>query len=62
MRKNLVENWFLRPIEDKLNQEKNKTDEFRKLAFQFIEQYKRVISRKFSGKGSLNGILRTRSH
>ena len=38
--KNLVENWFLRPIEDKLNQEKNKTDEFRKLAFQFIEQYK----------------------
>ncbi len=35
-----MENWFLRPIEDKLNQEKNKTDEFRKLAFQFIEQYK----------------------
>lgn len=38
--KDLVENWFLRPIEDKLNQEKNKIDEFRKLAFQFIEQYR----------------------
>ena len=35
-----MENWFLRPIEDKLNQEKNKIDEFRKLAFQFIEQYR----------------------
>jgi len=38
--KDLVENWFLRPIEDKLNQEKNKIDEFRKLAFQFIGQYR----------------------
>lgn len=38
--KELVENWFLRPIEDKLNQEKNRIDEFRKLTFQFIEQYR----------------------
>lgn len=38
--KDLVENWFLRPIEDKLNQEKNRIDEFRKLTFQFIEQYR----------------------
>ena len=38
--KDLVENWFLRPIEDKLNQERNRIDEFRKLAFQFIEQYR----------------------
>ena len=38
--KDLVENWFLRPIEDKLNQEKNKIDEFRKLTFQFVEQYR----------------------
>lgn len=39
--KNLVENWFLKPIEDKLNQDKNKIEEFRKLTFQFIEQYKK---------------------
>lgn len=39
--KKLVENWFLKPIEDKLNQDKNKIEEFRKLTFQFIEQYKR---------------------
>lgn len=38
--KELVVNWFLRPIEDKLNQEKNRIDEFRKLTFQFIEQYR----------------------
>lgn len=38
--KDLVENWFLKPIEDKLNQEKNRIDEFRKLTFQFIEQYR----------------------
>ena len=38
--KELVLNWFLRPIEDKLNQEKNRIDEFRKLTFQFIEQYR----------------------
>lgn len=38
--KELVVNWFLRPIEDKLNQEKNRIDEFRKLIFQFIEQYR----------------------
>ena len=38
--KELVVNWFLRPIEDKLNHEKNRIDEFRKLTFQFIEQYR----------------------
>lgn len=38
--KELVVNWFLRPIEDKLNQEKNRIDEFRKLTFQLIEQYR----------------------
>lgn len=38
--KELVVNWFLRPIEDKFNQEKNRIDEFRKLTFQFIEQYR----------------------
>lgn len=38
--KELVVNWFLRPIEDKLNQEKNRIDEFRKPTFQFIEQYR----------------------
>lgn len=38
--KELVVNWSLRPIEDKLNQEKNRIDEFRKLTFQFIEQYR----------------------
>ena len=38
--KDLVENWFLRPIEDKLNQEKSRIDEFRKLTFQFVEQYR----------------------
>lgn len=38
--KNLVENWFLKPIEDKLNVEKNKIDEFRNLTFKFIEQYR----------------------
>lgn len=43
--KDLVENWFLRPIEDKLNQEKNKIDEFRKLTFQFVEQYRSNQSR-----------------
>ena len=43
--KELVENWFLRPIEDKLNQDKNKMDEFRKLTFQFVEQYRSNQSR-----------------
>lgn len=38
--KNLVENWFLKPIEDKLNQDRNKIDEFRNLTFKFIEQYR----------------------
>ena len=38
--KGLVEKWFLRPIEEKLNQEENKIDKFRKLSFQFIEQYR----------------------
>ncbi|MDU2211272.1 MAG: hypothetical protein E7E18_08450, partial [Eubacterium sp.] len=38
--KNLVENWFLRPVEDKLNQDKNKMEEFRNLTRKFIEQYK----------------------
>lgn len=47
--KNLVENWFLRPVEDKLNQDKNKMEEFRNLTRKFIEQYKSnqsKISRK----------------
>lgn len=47
--RNLVENWFLRPIEDKLNQDKNKMEEFRKLTYQFIELYQKNqsgISRK----------------
>lgn len=35
--RSLVENWFLKPVEDKLG--KNKMDEFRKLTFQFIELY-----------------------
>lgn len=39
--KNLVENWFLKPIEDKLNQDKNKIEEFRNLTFKFMEQYKK---------------------
>ena len=39
--KNLVENWFLKPIEDKLNQDKNKIEEFRSLTFKFIEQYRK---------------------
>ena len=43
--KELVENWFLRPIEDNLNQDKNKMDEFRKLTFQFVEQYRSNQSR-----------------
>lgn len=43
--KNLVENWFLKPIEDKLNQDKNKIDEFRSLTFKFIEQYRSNQSR-----------------
>lgn len=43
--KNLVENWFLRPIEDKLNQDKNKIDEFRNLTLKFIEQYRSNQSR-----------------
>lgn len=43
--KDLVENWFLKPIEDKLNQEKNRIDEFRKLTFQFIEQYRTTSQR-----------------
>lgn len=38
--KGLVEKWFLRPIEEKLNQEENKIDKFRKLTLQFIEQYR----------------------
>lgn len=38
--KSLIENWFLRPIEDKLNQDRNKIEEFRKLTFKFIEQYR----------------------
>lgn len=38
--KNLIENWFLGPIEDKLNQDRNKIDEFRNLSFKFIEQYR----------------------
>lgn len=38
--KDLVENWFLRPIEDKLNREQDKIQEFQKLAFQFIGQYR----------------------
>ena len=38
--KGLVEKWFLRPIEEKLNQEENKIDKFRKLSFQFIEQHR----------------------
>ncbi len=39
--KELVENWFLRPIEDKLNQDKNKIEEFRNLTLKFIEQYRK---------------------
>ena len=58
--KDLVENWFLRPIEDKLNQEKNKIDEFRKLAFQFIEQYRSNQS-KIRRKGIIEQYLRTRN-
>lgn len=38
--KSLIENWFLRPIEDKLNQDRNKIEEFRKLTSKFIEQYR----------------------
>lgn len=36
--RSLVENWFLKPVEDKLG--KNKIDEFRKLSFKFIELYR----------------------
>lgn len=43
--RNLVENWFLRPVEDKLNQEKDKIEEFRKLTMQFVEQYRSNQSR-----------------
>ena len=50
--KDLVENWFLRPIEEKLNQEKNKIDEFRKLSFQFVEQYRSNQS-KIQRKGMI---------
>lgn len=38
--KNLVENWFLKPIEDKLNQDKNKIDEFRSITLKFVERYR----------------------
>lgn len=60
--RNLVENWFLKPIEDKLNQEKNKIEEFRKISFQFIGQYrsnqsrierKAVIEKYFEDTGKL---------
>lgn len=37
--RSLVENWFMKPVEDKLG--KNKIAEFRKLSFHFIEQYRR---------------------
>ncbi len=47
--KDLVENWFLRPIEEKLNQEKNKIDEFRKLSFSLWSSTG-ATSQKFSEK------------
>ena len=50
--KGLVEKWFLRPIEEKLNQEENKIDKFRKLSFQFIEQYRSNQS-KIQRKGRI---------
>ncbi len=59
--KNLIENWFLKPIEDKLNVDQNKIDEFRKLTFRFIEQYKRnqsnIIRKKIIEKYFEDTIL-----
>lgn len=59
--KNLIENWFLKPIEDKLNVDKNKVDEFQKLTFLFIEQYKRnqsnIIRKKIIEKYFEDTIL-----
>ena len=48
------------PIEDKLNQEKNKIDEFRKLAFQLLTVSEQSVEDP-PARESLSSILRTQN-